>query len=497
MNYKNVEFLYIFTQNKMLVTLYSLLLILLLPSFTIYYLVNDKYKLFVLFFCSIIFISFLSISVAIFSLLFTILNFLLGLGLEKYNNYTSTKNKIFWIGIILDIAILSFFKYFNPLFHEIDSTLFNSGIYSHFPYRSIMIPIGISYYTFQSMGYLIRIDRGSEKAEHNFFAFGTYLLFFPKFLSGPVERSNHFLPQLSKPVKFDQKNIETGARLFIWGLFKKIVIADNLFGAVSKIYGDVHNFAGISLIILMIIQIIYIYCDFSGYTDMALGLAKLFGIDLIDNFNRPLLSKNISEFWRRWHISLSSWCNDFIYNPFIVKFRRFGNNAVITGIFLTFFIVGIWHGANLTFIILGLLQGIAIVYEFYTKRARLKYASRFSKKTVNRISRLIVFCFMTFSMIFFFSNSVGDAFYIISHLFNNLQFSSSGLGFIGNKIQFLIALICFLILFIIEIKNEKGRNLLIHYVKQPFGIRILGYLICIILIYFFHSEFEPFYYMRF
>jgi len=476
---------------------YILPLILISIAFIMYYLVSAKYKSYVLFFCSIIFISFLSISVAIFSLLFTTLNFFLGFGLENKNKSTSFKNGIFWIGIISDILILSFFKYFNSFFHGIDSTFFSSGIYSHFPYRSIMIPIGISYYTFQSMGYLIRIDRGSEKAEHNFFAFATYLLFFPKFLSGPVERSNHFLPQLSKPEKFDQKNIETGVRLFIWGLFKKVVIADNLFGAVSKIYGDVHSFTGISLIILMIIQIIYIYCDFSGYTDMALGLSKLFGIDLIDNFNRPLLSKNISEFWRRWHISLSSWCNDFIYNPFIVKFRRFGNNAVITGIFLTFFIVGIWHGANLTFIILGLLQGIAIVYEFYTKRARLKYASRFSKRTVNRISRLIVFSFVTFSMIFFFANSVGDAFYIISHLFSNIQFNSSEFNFIENKPQFLIALVCFLILFIIEIKNEKGRNLLVHYVKQPFGIRILGYVICIILIYFFHSEFEPFYYMRF
>jgi len=463
----------------------------------LYYSVANKYKCYILFAFSIIFIAILSLSVALFSFLFTILNYFLGLMLEKFNNNKSFKDKLFWLSIILDVGILAFFKYFDSWFEGFNSLFFASGIYSIIPYRSIMIPIGISYYTFQALGYLIRIDRGIEKVEHNFLVFATYLLFFPKFLSGPVERSNHFLPQLNNPASFDKNNIESGLRSFLFGLFKKVVIADNLYGIVSHVYSDVHHFAGVSLIILLIVQTIYIYCDFSGYTDMALGIAKLFGINLIDNFNRPLLARNISEFWRRWHISLSSWCNDFIYNPFIVKYRRFGNNAVIFGIFLTFFIVGIWHGANLTFIILGLLQGIAIVYEFYTKRARLKYASRFSKKTVNRISRLIVFCFVTFSMIFFFANSVGDAFYIISHLFSDLHFNTSELAFIGNKIQFLIVLSCFLILLIIEIKNEKGQNLLVHYVKQPFGIRILGYLICIILIYFFHSEFEPFYYMRF
>jgi D-alanyl-lipoteichoic acid acyltransferase DltB (MBOAT superfamily) len=470
----------------------------LLIFFIIYYLVNLKFKIYILFFLSTLLISILSISVAILSLLLALLNFLFGLAIEKYNNSNPPiKIKLFWVAVFFNIAILSFFKYFYFYVQDLNFHFFNTGIYAHFSYRSIMIPIGISYYTFQSLGYLIRISRGSEKAEPNFFLYATYLLFFPKFLSGPVERSNHFFPQLQKDIKFEQNNVEMGARLFLWGLLKKVVIADILFAPVSLIYGDVHSFTGLPLLILLFIQIIYIYCDFSGYTDMALGLAKCFGVNLIDNFNRPLLAKNISEFWRRWHISLSSWCNDFIYNPFIVKYRRFGNNAVITGIFLTFFVVGIWHGANLTFIILGLLQGIAIVYEFYTKRYRIKFASRFSKSTVNTWSRLIVFFFMTFSMTFFFSNSVSDAFYIISHLFSNFHFNIKELNFIENKSQFLISLACFIILFIFEILNEKGRNLLAHYLKQPFIIRLSGYIICIAMIYFFYSQFYPFYYMRF
>jgi D-alanyl-lipoteichoic acid acyltransferase DltB (MBOAT superfamily) len=465
--------------------------------FSIYYSVGSPYKVYVLCATSILFIAAFSVSVAIFSLAFTLLNFSLGIVLEQYSSQQSIKTKLFWIGIFLNVGILAFFKYFNFFSEEMDSLFFDSDLYSQIPYSTVMIPVGISYYTFQSLGYLIRINRGSEKAEHNFGAFATYLLFFPKFLSGPVERSNHFLPQLKKPLKFERNNVDIGARLFLWGLFKKMVIADNLYGPVSQVYSDMHQFTGIPLIIVLIVQTIYIYCDFSGYTDMALGVAKMFGINLMDNFHRPFLAKNISDFWRRWHISLSSWCNDFIYNPFIVKYRRYGKLAVIAGIFLTFFIVGIWHGANLTFVILGILQGAAIVYEFYTKRSRLKLAARFPKSAVNTFSRIMVFIFMAVSMVFFFSRSVGDAWYLLSHLFAGIRFNANELAFIGSKPEFLFALFCFVILFIIEILNEKGRNLLSLYLKQPTWVRWAGYSGCVLLIYLFNSGIETFYYMRF
>ena len=301
--------------------------------------------------------------------------------------------------------------------------------------------------------------------------------------------------EIYDPATFERRNIEDGTRLILWGLFKKIVIADNLYESVSQVYGNIHHYTGFALITILIIQTVYIYCDFSGYTNIALGIAKCFGINLINNFNRPFLAKNISEFWRRWHMSLSSWCNDYIYNPFIVKYRRFGNNAVIFGIFLTFFIVGIWHGANLTFVILGLLQGIAIVYEFYTKRYRLKFASKFSKSTVNTLSRIFVFIFMSFSMVFFFSNSVADAWYFIMHLFNNIQISD--LDFISNKPEFIFTLCLFIIIFIFEILDEKGKKLLSIFLNQHFVIRWAGYLTCMLLIYFMYSGFHMFYYARF
>ncbi len=386
-------------------------LIFLTIIFLLYYLINNKYKFYVLFIASIVFITAISLRVALFAILFTILNYFLGLLLDKHSSKPNIKIKLFWTSIILDVGILSFFKFFNFFSESINPLFSLLNIHAQVPYLNVIIPIGISYYTFQALGYIIRINRGSEKAEQNFIVFATWLLFFPKFLSGPVERSNHFFPQSDKPMNFDRNNIDQGVQLFLWGLFKKFVIANNLYEPVTKVYGNVHNYAGVSLIVVLLVQLIYIYFDFSGYTDMALGSAKIFGINLIDNFNRPFLARNISDFWRRWHISLSSWCNDFIYNPFIVKYRRFGNAAVIPGIFITFFIVGIWHGANLTFVILGILQGIAIVYEFYSKRSRLRVASKLPKNIVNGLSRIIVFLFMSLSMIFFFSNSVADAWY--------------------------------------------------------------------------------------
>src|ERR1039458_8765002 len=297
--------------------------------FAVYYSVANKYKPYVLFIASIIFITSISLRVALFSVLFATLNYFLGLFPYQVGNKGKIKNNLFWLSIAIDIGFLSFFKYYNSFSGRIVSLFSLLKISWKIPYLNIILPIGISYYTFQALGYLIRIDRGSEKAETNFGTFALYLLFFPKFLSGPVERSNHFFPQMKNPGTMKWDPVYQGLRLFLWGLFKKIVIANNLFGPVSLVYGHVQNYSGVSFIIVFLVQTIYIYFDFSGYTDMALGSAKIFGFTLMNNFNRPFLAKNFSEFWRRWHISLSSWCNDFIYNPFIVKFRRFGNTAVV------------------------------------------------------------------------------------------------------------------------------------------------------------------------
>lgn len=467
-------------------------------TFFIYYSVRNNYKYWVIFIASVFFITSISVNTLLFSLLFTILNYFGGLILYKNIKNQNMKKIIFWSFIGLDIGILVFYKYINFIFENINSVLDLLNTSSKIGLINLILPVGISYYTFQSIGYLIRINRGFEIPEKNFIWFSNFLLFFPKFLAGPIERSNHFLPQINNPGNFNQYNVSEGLRLILFGAFKKVVIADNLYGPISLVYSNVHNYSGIPLISVLFIQLIYIYCDFSGYTDMALGSAKLFGINIIDNFNRPFLAKTITEFWKRWHISLSSWCNEFIYLPFIIKYRKLGNTASVLGIFITFIIIGIWHGANWTFVVLGLLQALAIVYEFFTKRYRLELASKLPTWLTNMISRILVCVFMGISMVFFFSNSVSDALYFLSHTLRDLEFRFSGYEFIaGDKPKFMFAIICFLILFVFEVMNEKGYDLHTYFLKKSRWIRWSVYYILIILIYIYNSEFLTFKYMSF
>lgn len=466
-------------------------------TFIAYYAVNNKLKYLVIFIASICFIYSISLNALLFSVLFAVINYSGGILLFKSGKNKNWSKITFWLFIGLDIGILAFYKYINFIFENVEFIGEIIRIQANIHPIDLILPVGISYYTFQSIGYLIRINRGSEIPEKNVIIFSSFLLFFPKFLSGPVERSNHFLPQIKNLKNFNSSLVTAGLRLILFGAFKKMVIADNLFGPVSMVYSNVENYSGNPLIIVLLLQLIYIYCDFSGYTDIALGSAKLLGIDLIDNFNRPFLAKNITEFWKRWHISLSSWCNEFIFLPFIVKYRKQGNKAAVKAIFLTFIIIGIWHGANWTYVILGLMQAIAIVYEFFTKKYRIKIASGFPKWIVNIFSRILVYIFMGISMVFFFSESVHDAFYYLSHLFSNFELTFSTYALIQDKTKFLLAICCFLILFIIEIFNEKDYNLQDLFLKQSRWFHWTIYYILIVLIYFFNSEISTFVYMNF
>lgn len=466
-------------------------------SFVAYNLTSSNYKHLIIFLSSIFFIWNISINTLLFSLLFVGINYLGGTLIFKYKEDTHLKRMIFWSFLSINLAILIFFKYINFVIDNINTFLDIVQSSSKVDIINVILPIGISYYTFQSIGYLIRINRGFEIPENNFLTFSNFLLFFPKFLAGPIERSNHFFPQLKNPIEFDSAMVSSGLRLILFGVFKKIVIADNLSGIITDVYSNVHYFTGTPLIATIVLQLIYIYCDFSGYTDMALGSALIFGIKLIDNFNRPFLAKSITQFWKRWHISLSSWCNDFIYLPFIIRYRKFGDITALFGIFLTFTIIGIWHGANWTYLILGLLQGSAIVYEFYTKRWRIKIATFVPTWLSNFISRILVLAFMGISMVFFFSNSLSDAKYLLLNAFKNVQFNFSGYSLISNKINFYVAICSFIVLFCLEIFQEKGFDLNSHFNNQPRLIRWFIYYIVVILMFFYNSEVDSFVYLGF
>lgn len=462
-------------------TLVQSYILFILVTFLVFNSIAQKYKALTLLIASLAFIGAISLQFATYALVFASVNYLFGIVLFNRPLNSASRTWLFRLFILMDIIPILYFKYIPILS----------------PLSSIIIPLGISYYTFQALGYLIRINRGVEQPETNYINYITFLLFFPKFISGPIERSNHFFPQLKNIPFFKKEIFQQGIRLFLWGLFKKVVIADNLLPPLKLVYDNIQDYSGVQLWLIMLVQTAYIYNDFSGYTDMALGTAKIFGIDLIDNFNRPFLAKNISDYWRRWHISLSSWCNDFIYNPFIIKYRKWGIKAATVGVILTFLIVGIWHGANPTYIILGLLQAIAIIYENFTKRLRFSLFEQVNNKLVNVFSRVLVYLFMSGSMIFFFAHSISDAIYFIDNLFMDLHSNNSTFYFIKFKTEFVLALFLFLGSFIIEYYIENGLKIQEYILKQNLFFRYSFYLIAILLIYISIDKSESFYYARF
>jgi len=480
-----------------MLTLGLIYLVTLFFSVPLYYLVNDKYKSWVLFISSVVFVALLSFKALLFAIILTLVNYFAGILLEKYRDDSKVRVYLFWLTIVFNAAILVITKAFGTLIDSLFPAGSPSIIDSMASFNYILIPLGVSYYCFQALGYLIRINRGAEKAERNIINFFIYLIFFPKFISGPVLRSNHFLPQLKQPAGFNNTNLEEGLRLILWGLLKKIVIANNLMIPVMLVYGNLSEYTGVALLFVLLVQSFYIYFDFSGYTDMALGMASLFGLKVMDNFNRPFLARSITDYWRRWHISLSSWTNDFIYSPFIVKYRQYENIAIISGIFLTFFIVGVWHGLNWTFVILGLLQGIAIVYEYYTKKYRFRFSAKLPVRMVKVLSRMIVFLFISISLVFFFSGSVSDAAYFLTHLFAfNGSFSVPS-EFLTHASGVFAAFIVLIVLMVFENLNENGKNLLGRFLNLPVWIQWIGYAACLGMIILFYSDIQSFYYMRF
>ena len=363
----------------------------------IYYLLNKKHRVLFVSILSCGFVASFSYLLLGYIILFTLVNYLIGKKLSEIKN----KKLLFRIGVVFNVSQLVLLKYasfvIDPFF-----SLFGSQIEVSI-LSKIIIPIGISYFTLQGIGYLINIKMGWEKHEQNFIDFLLYIAFFPKFLSGPIERSNHFLPQIKKDLAFDRKVVSGGLRIALFGFFKKVAIANQLSPFITGAYGDIGATDGAMLWAVILVQPLYLYFDFSGYTDIAIGFARMFGINLLPNFNRPFFSENVSLFWRKFHMSLSLWFSDYIFKQTMFIRRKWGDWAPIYALLLTWTLFGIWHGAGWNFMVLGVLQAIAIIYEFFTKRWRMKTFSRINKKLNVFSSRMITYLFYAFSLVFFFS----------------------------------------------------------------------------------------------
>lgn len=356
----------------------------------------------------------------------------------------------FWLilSLLSNIGILIFFKYSDFFISNIN-LIFQEP--NHFQLLNILLPIGLSFHTFQAMSYTIEVYRGNQKAEKHLGVYALYVMFYPQLVAGPIERPQNILPQLHKKHPFDTQNIIDGMKLMIWGLFKKIVIADRLSALVDYVYATPNEMPAYSLIIAMVFFSFQIYCDFSGYSDMAIGAAKTLGIDLMKNFDTPYFSKSIREFWGRWHISLSTWFRDYLYIPLggnrvnIIKFIR--------NVLLVFFISGFWHGAEWKFVLWGGLYGLILIIETYIKNKVV------TPSIPSYIKILITFITVTLIWVLFRANNLEHAFNIYMSLLKNWHIENKFIGMNFNELIFSISIIGFMLWFehnknLIRIKNK-------------------------------------------
>jgi D-alanyl-lipoteichoic acid acyltransferase DltB (MBOAT superfamily) len=369
---------------------------------------------------SLAFIGSLSIPFLLFALVFSGINY--GFGVWMNALTTAPRKKIlYFTSLFVNIGVLIFFKYANFFIDSFNFVLHSFSAGETIPLLSVLLPLGISYYTFQCLGYMYRVYKGIEGYEKRIDVFIIYNLFFPKFISGPIEKSNSFLPQLQQQKEWNKEDMTAGLHLLLFGFFKKLAVADTLGLIINQVYGNVFEYTGLTLVATYLLQPFYIYFDFSGYTDIALGSARLLGFKLTDNFNRPFFAENVSAFWRRWHISLTAWCNEFIFMIVLYKRRKWKNWGSAWAVFLTFLIIGIWHGPRWNFIILGIIQVLAINYEFFTRKSRIRIAKRLPAGLVLRISRIVTFLFFCFSLIFFYAETYAQSTHFISNLFASLD----------------------------------------------------------------------------
>ena len=321
-----------------------------------------------------------------------------------------------WLSIVFTCIILFFFKYYDFFAWNVNevSGLLRSDV--TMSALHLILPIGLSFHTFQSLSYVIEVYRGNQKAERHFGIYSLYVMFYPQLVAGPIERPQNLLHQFHEKHNFNYEEVTSGLRLMAWGLFKKAVIADNLAKFVSLVYDQPENFDGGVLLVATLFFSFQIFCDFSGYSDMARGAARVMGFKLMLNFDRPYAATSLSDYWRRWHISLSTWLRDYVYEPVAMGLRDWGMYGIVFALMLTFSISGFWHGANWTFVVWGLLHGCGLSLEVVFAKQRKKLSKTMPTWLFKLIMLGVTFSFINFTYIFFRAKTIEDAVLILQHI---------------------------------------------------------------------------------
>lgn len=406
-----------------------------------------------------------------------VVDYFAGIYIEKAEG---RRRKLFLIySLVANIGTLCVFKYFNFLNENFSFLMKGFGLSNPVPYLSILLPIGLSFHTFQAMSYTIEVYRGNQKAERHFGLYALYVMFYPQLVAGPIERPQNLLHQFREEHEFDGNRVFDGLKLMIWGLFKKLVIADRLGIYVDGAYNYHNDQSGMALILATIFFSFQVYCDFSAYSDIAIGTARVMGFDLMTNFKRPIFARSTAGFWKRWHISLSTWFKDYLYFPL-------GGNKVplarmCINLMIVFLVSGLWHGASWTFVIWGAINGFYLVFGLLTKKIRERIWSITGIPKIPKLNTALqiitTFTLIGFSRVFFRSESVEQAVAIIKKMF-----SFSGSIFNESTTMILYSFFAIAFLVAVELRREFYPNAFSLSYHRSFFIRNAYYSFLIIMI---------------
>lgn len=455
--------------------------LLFLLCFTSYHFVSDKRRKFVLLAASGVFIGYFNPAFLVTALVVSLFTYGAAILIEQAREKGRGSRLIYWGGIFCLVLCWMGFRYANRLTG-------NSGF---------IFPLGMSFYTFQAIGYLTEVYWEEEKAERRPIDFLLYMLLFMKFLSGPIERSADLLPQVRKLSPASYSMMTYGLKLIVVGLVKKLVLADHIAPYIDGVFSSMHTASGVQLLMACLLYPIELYADFSGYTDMAIGGAMMFGYRLSPNFNRPFVAKTITDFWRRWHMSLSFWVRDYLYQPIAASKRYWGQWGIVYALVVTFVLLGVWHGAGWNYVIYGLIQGLIISYEMVTVAYRNKMETSVGKHVFGAYSILRTYLLFAFSLLFFRLPSLSDAGYMISHLSFNLHTSIKELRLGMTDQECIVAGVAVVLLFLYEYFMSKQD--LLQALNQRHRIIRWGVYYLLVLLMFLFGQFgsEDFIYLQF
>lgn len=398
-------------------------------------------------------------------LFFTIvIDYLAGIWLEKTTDKTK-KKLLLIVSLISNIGILAYFKYFNFLNENLSHLLNLVHVRNPISALEILLPIGLSFHTFQAMSYTIEVYRGNQKAEKHFGIYALYVMFYPQLVAGPIERPQNVLHQFHKFHAPDWEKVKSGLMMMAWGLFKKVVIADRLAMMVDFAYKSPGEKTGLTLLVATFFYTFQIYCDFSGYSEIALGSARVMGFELMENFNAPYFSTSIAEFWRRWHISLSTWFRDYLYIP--LGGNRVSEWRIYVNQFIIFMVSGLWHGAKWTFVIWGCLHGIYLMVAIFRNK-KMPFLQLPKNSLGNSINLLTTFSLVMFAWVFFRADGIHDALVVLKKI-ATISFHQS----LESPLNTVEMFFCFVLIGLLMLKEYRLLAIPTHNTKLFYGLFIL------------------------